>query len=363
MVSEMRARVRNLEQKIHTRVPRLRMGSITGRPNANTLAMSAVGSSALPSPVMSSSRSTSGKGNTSDERGSNLTAERHSADSIGDKKKTPSGDTSGWVLIMEDSPSPTRDNEKGHDRRRASSPSAPTAFRAMASTSASSPTLAVNGKGNPLHQSTINTGIRRPQSRLSGASLSTTATTSSIPTPTSRPATPTFLPVPSAGLYSHPSTAGVTGLKRSTGPVPSPYAQPKRSSLGASTAVHPTSSEGGYHRERPVTMPPPPRPASGTPASSNSTKRDRHNESAKALPQLPGLHSNITMRPPSKLPSSGTSNSLLSKSRIGRPSGGSSGRRSTGGDSDIDFLDALGDKGRTRAGSTSANSAFSRNGA
>ena len=37
MVSEMRARVRILEQKIHTRVPRLRMGSVTNRTAANAM--------------------------------------------------------------------------------------------------------------------------------------------------------------------------------------------------------------------------------------------------------------------------------------------------------------------------------------
>ena len=358
MVSEMRARVRVLEQKIHTRVPRLRIGSITGRPNANALAMSTVANGVGSSSSSSSSRSAVTKTNGVD-RPANLTAaqrwsvdsQRRSTDAEDKNKKNPSADSSGWVLIMEDSPSPPKDKEK--ERRRVSSPSAPTAFRPAASTSAAPPTFGSN-KANPLNQSTIPTGLRRPQSRLSGASLSTTATSSSIPTPSSRPATPTFLPIPTGGLYA--STAGLTGLKRPTGPGATPHAQQKRSSLGSSTAMPPPSSGRFSPRERPVAMPPP-RPGSGTPSSTSSSKYN--SDGGKALPQIPGLDTNITMRPPSKVPSSGTSTSLLSKSRIGRPgSSGLIGRRSTG-DAEGGFLDAKLD-GRPRAGSTTA--AFGKNG-
>jgi nuclear distribution protein NudE len=339
MVSEMRARVKVLEQKIHTRVPRLRMGSLSGRPNGNTPVMSPVATEASSS--ANSSRSvlrTTGAG----DRG---VPQRRNADEIETKA---SSDTSGWVLIMEDSPSPAKDNDR--DRRRVSSPSAPTAFRHIASTSTVSPTLGVN-KTSPLTQST---GIRRPQSRLSTASLSTATTTSSIPTPSSRPATPTFLPVPTAGLYGHASTAGMSGLKRSTGPNTGAYAQAKRSSLGSSAAMSPTEGSFGL-RERPTTMPPPQRPTPG-PLSSNYLKPpDRPINDIKGLPQLPSIHANITMRPPSKLPASGTSTNMLGQSRIGRPSSGSSGRRSTGGDSEMGLPDRKKDNsevGRQRAGST-----------
>ncbi|KAK7058858.1 NADH:ubiquinone oxidoreductase [Paramarasmius palmivorus] len=287
MVSEMRARVKNLEQKIHTRVPRLRLGSMTNRSPATN------GTSSPFSPTQSTmnkpilGRSSWDKQLTS--RRSNDT--KRSTDSESEKgKRTPNGtggDSSGWVLIMEDSPSPPR------DRRRVSSPSRPRSFNAGASTSsastASSPTPE-SSRPSSLFQSTAGTGLRRPQSRLSGGS---TTTASSIPTPTSRPATPTFLPLPSGGL---------PGGKRSTGPgVTSYLSQPKRSSLGASTTTPP-----GYHRDRPVTLPAPGRRS----ASPN-----------KALPHLPNGHENVTLRT-SRLPPSSSSSSVLSKSRIGRPSGG-----------------------------------------
>ncbi|KAF8078502.1 hypothetical protein FPV67DRAFT_1465462 [Lyophyllum atratum] len=343
MVSEMRARVRNLEQKIHTRVPRLRMGSITGRANSNALTLSSLTSNGASSSSSSSSKSTA---KTSWESLAHRRSgdSRRSNDSGSEKNQNGGGgDSSGWVLIMEDSPSPPREKER--ERRRISSPSGgPTSFRPAASTSLQSPTFGPN-KSNTLGQSTMaaGTGIRRPQSRLSAGSLSTT-TTSSISTPASRPSTPTFLPVPSSGLYAPASTAGMTGLKRSTGPGgPNPYSQTKRSSLGSSTMATP-SPEGG--RERPITMPPPPRPASGTPSSGSS----KYSETSKALPQIPGLHANITMRPASKLPpANGTS--VLAQSRIGRPSGGGpSGRRST--DNTLSAL-AFKPDARTRSGSTS----------
>jgi hypothetical protein len=319
MVSEMRARVRNLEQKIHTRVPRLRMSSITGRPNANSLASSTMMNGSGPS-SSSSSSSKASTAKTSWESLSNRRSadSRRSKDSEPEANKKESGDSSGWVLIMEDSPSPPNQKEKEKERRRVSSPSAPTAFRPAPSSSIPSPTFGAS-KAHTLGQSTMNIGLRRPQSRLSASS----ATTSSLSTPSSRPATPTFLPMPSSGLYAHSSTAGMTGLKRSTGPGgPNPYSQTKRSSLGSSTAAMPPPD--GF-RERPTTMPPYSRPASGTPSSATSKYSQ---ESSKALPQLPGLHSNITMRSSPKLPSVGTP--LLAQSRIGRPSsGGLSGRKST----------------------------------
>ncbi|KAJ4001056.1 hypothetical protein F5050DRAFT_1561794 [Lentinula boryana] len=280
MVTEMRARVKNLEQKIHTRVPRLRMGSMSGRPNANALAASSIGTpTQSPGPRNVLGR-TSWENPLSNRRSSES---KRSTESESEKSKK--GDTSGWVLIMEDSPSPPK------ERRRASSPKK--TFRPTASTS-SSPTFG-SSRASPLFQSTVNTGymgMKRPQSRLSGGS---TATTTSIPTPTSRPATPTFLPLPTS------TSTTMIGQKRSTGPGgATPYAhQLKRSSLGASTAA----------------MPPPTgftgiRSASSTPS-----------DNGKSLPQLPGAHSNVTMRSrTTKLPPS-NSTALLGQSRIGRPTG------------------------------------------
>ncbi|OJT03062.1 Nuclear distribution protein nudE -like protein [Trametes pubescens] len=310
MVSEMRARVRVLEQKIHTRVPRLRMGSVTSRTSANAmppppLPTKASSSSASPVPSTSSSRASH------DDRLSPAVAKsrRQSIDSDGDFKRTPGADTSGWVLIMEDSPSPVKDKEK--ERRRTSSPTAPTAFRAVSSSSMDSPSSTGSNSRttSALSQSVMPTGLRRPQSRLSvstegRSSVSTnatTSTTSSIPTPSSRPSTPTFLPVPSASIY------GGAGFKRSTGPGSGAYSQPKRSSLGASTLRSPALD-----------------------SPSHST------------------HSNVTIRAP-KLPPP----SALAQSRIGKPS--VSGRRSGG--SDTEGLPPS--KTRPRSGST--NLLYGRN--
>ncbi|KAH9944094.1 uncharacterized protein BXZ73DRAFT_39180 [Epithele typhae] len=318
MVSEMRARVRILEQKIHTRVPRLRMGSVTSRTTTNPMPPPPVPAkaSASPAPSTASSKSAS-----LDERFGTLPKSRKpSVDLDADTRRTPGGDSSGWVLVMEDTPSPVKDKDK--ERRRTSSPpsSAPTSFRPMSSVSIESPTS--NGSnsraGSALSQSVAPTGIRRPQSRLSTSTegrsststTATTSTTSSVHTPSSRPTTPTFLPVPSASLY------GGSGIKRSTGPGSGAYGQSngKRSSLGASTARSPSES--------PTFL----------------------------------SHSNVTLRPPkgSVLPAPN-----LGQSRIGKPS---SGRRSAGGSDPMDafFADPNITARRARAGSTTLM--YSRNG-
>ncbi|KAF9069163.1 hypothetical protein BDP27DRAFT_1326106 [Rhodocollybia butyracea] len=308
MVSEMRARVKNLEQKIHTRVPRLRMGSMSGRPNANALAASSMGSPTMSIGPRNVLGRTSWENPLSNRRSSDS---KRSTDTESEKsKKGSGGDASGWVLIMEDSPSPPK------ERRRASSPKR--TFKPAASTS-SSPTF--GSKGGSLFQSTIstgNTGIKRPQSRLSGGS---TATTTSIPTPTSRPATPTFLPLPTS------NSSSMLGQKRSTGPGNTPYSfQSKRSSLGSSTAAMPPPGFTGI------------RSGSSTPS-----------DNGKVLPQLPGGHSNVTIRNhPTKLPPSNSS-SLLAQSRIGRPS--ASRRKSTEGSPESSFKPDL---TRPRSGSVAA---------
>lgn len=341
MVTEMRARVRNLEQKIHTRVPRLRMGSVTARPNANSVAMSDATASSSSSSLTKSVIPKSPL----DERGTSVFAPqpRKSTDIHHGQekaKKIPSADL-GWVLIMEDSPSPAKERRSvspGKERR-----SIPV-IHPVASTS--SPPIA-SSKPN-----TAGTGIRRPASRLSAASLSTTATSSSIATPTSRPTSPTFLPVPTTGLYAHATTAGMTGLKRSSVPAGvNPFSQSKRSSLGSSAM--PLSS-GFSYKDRPAAMTPLPRPGSNNASPANSAKF----EAGKALPQLPSLHGNATVRQPSKLPASGTSNVLM-KSRIGRPSLGS---RRVSGEFEGGTLDPTSSsaESRPRAGSTTAS--FSKNG-
>ncbi|KAH8102481.1 hypothetical protein BXZ70DRAFT_928693 [Cristinia sonorae] len=320
MVSEMRARVKVLEQKIHTRVPRIRMGSVTSRAtNGNSATTSKAGSSGIAasnSPAHSTSsssiKSTSYDGDTT------VKGRKPPVNLEKENLRTPGrGDNSGWVLIMEDSPSPVKDKEK--ERRRTSSPSAPSAFRPLSMPSASAsptPSSLPSRAPSALSQSALPLNNRRPQSRLSTStegrsSISTNATTStssSIPTPISRPSTPTFLPIPSSGMYSS------SDLKRSMGPGPYPA---KRSSFGNSNTSSPMS-----------------------PPSS-----------------LPTFGSNVTVR---STATKVTSSASLAQSRIGRPaSGGLSGRKS-GGEGDLSDTGGITSKyGRNRAGSASA--LFGRN--
>jgi len=319
MVSEMRARVRNLEQKIHTRVPRLRMASITGRSTVSPM-----------TPITGASSSSSAASQTSSTKTSwdlqrKSVESRQSNHSGSDRSsKRDAGDSSGWVLIMEDSPSPQKDVKRLKEKRRTSVPNAPTAFRpsASATTRPTSPSLSTG----PISPLAISTGLRRPQSRISGASSSTSAAP--------RPQTPTFLPIPSASLYTSTSSSTTVGMKRSTGPgQPNPYSnQLKRSSFGKTQPVPVPPLP--QPRERPLTM-----PSAGYSTRTSSGNSSPHSESKfKALPGLPDdLLSNVTIRPSSRLPSSSSgfsSSSVLSKSRIGRPSGGgiSSSRKSGGGD-------------------------------
>ncbi|KAG1755163.1 uncharacterized protein EDB91DRAFT_276191 [Suillus paluster] len=305
MVSEMRARVRNLEQKIHTRVPRLRMGSNAGRQGANASAISTTASTSTISST-SAPKSTFTRSLIPDSKLAKPSPQRLGVDTgFTSGVTTPNPDNSGWVLIMDDTPSPNKDAEKEH--RRSSSPSAPSAFRRGIPSSASSP---IFSKPSHFVQSTM-AHSRRPQSRLSGASLSTTATISSIPTPSSRPATPTFLPLPTSRPYSN---TGATGFKKSTGPGAGPYGQPKRSSIDSSNTGSPTpSSDGEFRlRERPFSY-------------NGKVQND-----LRSLPQLPLSHSNVTLRASSRIPSSASSTSVLSQSRIGRPVGITGGRKNGG---------------------------------
>lgn len=334
MVSEMRARVKNLEQKIHTRVPRLRMGSNAGRQGANTLALSTITPPTSNTTASTVSRGGFQRATTFDGKLARPNFQRHSADASPPKSgaTTPDPNASGWVLIMDDTPSPAKDTEK--ERRRVSSPSAPTSFRSGIPTSASSPSFY---KPNFLTQSTMNS--RRPQSRLSGESQSTTATISTIPTPSSRPSTPTFLPVPTSSLYGGGTASGI-GLKRSTGPGAVAKSQQKRGSLGSSNAGSPTSSENETRtRERPV---------------SYNSKVDR--QIAKTLPHFSPPNGSVTVRAASRIPSA-ASTSILTQSRIGRPAGATSGRRSVGLDPPSEdgggyFEPGADMKNRGRSGST-----------
>jgi len=288
MVSEMRARVKNLEQRLHTRVPRLRLTSITARNALN----GASSSTHTPENPRSS-------------------LQRRSADLEAERKKTPaaqkSGDSSGWVLIMEDSMSPTPTKEQD-GRRRQSSPTSSPIYNAMTTRKA----LSAGNSQIDLGRSNIG----RPSSRLSGPadgrdSISTISTTSSIQTPNSRPSTPTFLPVPTSGLYA----SGIPPMKRSTGPT-----QVKRTSLGSNPDSPSYLQAPISYRERPSSV------QSAFAASTN-----------KSLPQPPSR-----TRPPS----------ALGQSRIGRPTSLGSGRKSAGGSDNEALLPSK--DSRPRSGSTAA---------
>jgi len=332
MVSEMRARVRNLEQKIHTRVPRLRMASITGR-------QSSISNMGPSTPITASSASSiasnSSTAKTSWESQRKSHDSRRSNDSGSEKiSKKDTGDSSGWVLIMEDSPSPQKDKDKEakrlKEKRRLSNPPAPTAFRPSASTALRAPSPSLSTGPNPLG---VSTGLRRPQSRLSAGGGSGT----------SRPQTPTLLPLPTNSVYAPNKSVG---MKRSTGPgAQNSYNnQLKRSSLGKGNMSPPVPPLPTKHRERPITMPP-----MGYGRLSGATSPSE----PKALPTLPNdLHSNITVRGGSRVASSASTTSttsVLSKSRIGRPSGGGASGRKSGGADALDIKD-LQPRSRSPAG-------------
>ncbi|KAF9787132.1 hypothetical protein BJ322DRAFT_702101 [Thelephora terrestris] len=221
MVSEMRAKVKNLEQRIHTRVPRLRMGSLS-KATAPPMA---------PSDTMTNI-SGSSAGYSEDLESTVVT--RRSAGSPEHRK--PAGD-SGWVLIMEDSPmkDTARETRSSRESRRDSNPFS-ASYRAPPSSFSTSPTSITSTRSSSgLNQSAMPSVVRRPQSRLSSDGRTSTSTASSIPTSASRPSTPTFLPIASAHLYNS------TGGKRSVGPSPAPQIsgpQPKRGPVGSTSSTN-----------------------------------------------------------------------------------------------------------------------------
>lgn len=218
MVSEMRAKVKNLEQRIHTRVPRLRMGSMS---KATAPAM-------VQSDTMTNiSGSSAGY---SEDLESTVVA-RRSAGSPECKK--PAGD-SGWVLIMEDSPmkDAAKEARSSRESRRDSNPFSASYRLPPSSYNSTSPTSVTSTRSSSaFSQSVMSSGIRRPQSRLSSDGRTSTSTVSSIPTSASRPSTPTFLPIASAHLYN-----STNGGKRPVLPSPAPQISgphPKRGSVGS----------------------------------------------------------------------------------------------------------------------------------
>jgi hypothetical protein len=288
MVSEMRARVKNLEQKIHTRVPRLRMGSTSARP-------SGVG---LPS-------------RTNDDP----YRRRKSVETSKSRKQGASAasDTSGWVLVMEESSSPKEsepsDAEKDRERRRTSSPSQTSFSRPMSATSITS-TLETSTSSSHENTLTRATSVgQKSRTRHSTAGAVPSLTPSPSVMPSHR--TTAFLPRLSSPSSNVHSTSGLkrtptqtSGLKRTTTLTQS-LAQGKRGSLGTTTT--------GWTLDRLSTIRPPSRPT-GTPTSFVSTTTT--SSSASAQDHDNDLSSSASaMPPPSKLPTS----LGLSQTRIGRP--------------------------------------------
>ncbi|KAF5336937.1 hypothetical protein D9611_003284 [Ephemerocybe angulata] len=316
MVSEMRARVRNLEQKIHTRVPRLRMASITGRNSMSSNVSSVPSSSSSVSnrvPSSSSSASNHSTAKTSWESGRPSPDSRKSNESLDRQAKKDSGE-SGWVLIMEDSPSPVKDKERERrERRRLSNPMAPTSFR---NSRAASPSLSTGPTSAYLNMGaspSISASGRRSQSRLSGGNSSTSTVR---PPHNSRPTSPTLLPMPTGNYAPKRSTNAPNPLSQSTNRRP------------LTTSTYGPSSD---YRSRSTAHPPLP--------ISDHKKAD-----SKELPTLPSQSTNVTLRASKSTSSGNAVSNLLSKSRIGRPS---SGRKSGGGDA-LDIKDL-----RPRSGSGS----------
>lgn len=373
MVSEMRAKVKNLEAKIHTRVPRIRNGSTSTRPYGSPSASTAT---VKPPPGIATSSSSNSflnhiRKSSEDIRKPNFLS-RRSDEEVDRKQHTPAGKNGeGWVLVLDDTPSPIKDRAKESSRQSSTSPTP--RYRPYASKRNGSGSSVPEASDSKDSLSRSSKSARRPQSRTSTStegrsSVSTTATMSSIATPSSRPTSPTFLPVASSGLFSHQSgkdplklstgsgtsSGNGTLLKRSTGPghqlrLSTGPTGLKRSSLGASKIGSPSVVHHSYDRgmppppprERPTSVPAPARTSTDSGSTSPSSFKD------PLVKSPPVSHSASTTRI-SRLPSS-TTTPALGRSRIGRPSFTGAGRKSFGG-GDSDNEDS---KIRIRPGSLS----------
>ncbi|KZT43726.1 hypothetical protein SISSUDRAFT_1124416 [Sistotremastrum suecicum HHB10207 ss-3] len=208
MVSEMRARVKNLEMKIHTRVPRLRMGSMSKSvaPSASRTRTASPGEP----PVRRSVSPTKSRLSVDDaRRDSNSQSNRTSIDS------RKGAESPGWVLIMEESQeTPIKVSANGRadatkKQRRTSSPmNAPSAYRSL---------NLHTGYDEEIPTTEEPEIASRPASRLSASKIRPPSGRPSFGS-TSRPETPTFLPVPSSGRRSS------LGLSTNS-PVPKPASQ------------------------------------------------------------------------------------------------------------------------------------------
>ena len=206
MISALRSRVQTTQQRlIPGGIPRLRMGSVTTRPNP-VIPLNATPSSSRRGSVSTDGRSSrAGRRLSTDDRGT-----RPSEESQRETERSAGAQSPGWVLIQTQDDSPFRSTirpESAKEQRRASNPVLlPTT---TSTTSTTNGQLTVPSSFKPLSStSRIPTGVtpRRPQSRfsLTGSERSSPtpaggglSASSSIPSLSAgRPATPTFLPVP-----------------------------------------------------------------------------------------------------------------------------------------------------------------------
>ncbi|KAF8496675.1 hypothetical protein JB92DRAFT_3125991 [Gautieria morchelliformis] len=189
MISALRSRVQTTQQRLIPGIPRLRMGSMSSR-NA-TPPLNAAASSSRRGSVSTDGRGSRAGRLSTDERGA-----RPSMESQRETERNTGAQSPGWVLIQTQDDSPFRANKQdsAKEQRRVSTPisatsngnsTIPSAFKPLSSTSR------IPTGGIP----------RRPQSRFSltnpdGSPNGGLSASTFIPTLSGRPATPTFLPVP-----------------------------------------------------------------------------------------------------------------------------------------------------------------------
>ncbi|GJJ09532.1 hypothetical protein Clacol_003755 [Clathrus columnatus] len=278
MISALRSRVQTTQQRLIPGIPRLRLGSTTGR-------------TVPPGPVNTTRSSTDSK------RSGSLTINETPPNHVNGIDRGSGAHSPGWVLIQTQDDSPYPSALKQGVQGRSFSPISPT-----------TPSVTNKHAYNHRSVSTTTSGIpRRPPSRLSLTGTDESPTTqggrlsagSSSIALSSRPTTPTFLPVPTPSLLK----SGKSIENAPSSFVASMY-NPRRLSLeaGRSKSPYPESTTtmsstrmmAVSTRDRPTSVPVPPR------TSFSSSSR----------------------------PVSGRT-SALGKSRIGKPS-----RRNTGGELD-----------------------------
>jgi hypothetical protein len=280
MVSEMRTRVRNLELKIHSRLPRIRLGSVSR--------------SAAPSPIRQASpskldKTTRATPTLKDGRRSIEPRDRKGAESP------------GWVLIMEESPQKETAADQKR-RRRLSSPQAPSAFREPLADDFAPKNISTNtAPPGPLSK-------QRPVSTMSLSTQLAAVGTKTAKPSGPRPTTPTFLPVPTRA-YPDPGSSTTGEPRRRTSLDRSTFAKSNFTKSTAGVPARRQSAEGTSNRRASA--------GRGIAASRSSLPGGPQTTERMSL-ETPEPHSRPESRSSAHSRLS-TGNSILTKSRIGRP--------------------------------------------